>query len=299
MKYIFTLLLCMNIVFANAQYSNQNSLIRKALVLYQLNSQGYYERKTDVMLEQVSGVENNYAYEKKAQNLYVLTSNANIVITLNDGYAKIIKNNKGIVQLKGDALNAEIQKQTRLLDEKYAQLNNLRTKHLKDSIQKAREDSIKQAEKVAALALAYKNKVEDYRRTHTFRQVPTSQVSLKCDMCDKSFEKDSVFSLGIANDSVYFITRTDGDLGLSYIEAHKAKIPEKLATNDAFRFHYEVFKDSLTKDDVDYDGMAYYFDYKYYQDYRNELKRIAPYGYFDGWGWNSEYSVISFNFRYA
>lgn len=33
--------------------------------------------------------------------------------------------------------------------------------------------------------------------------------------------------------------------------------------------------------------------------YEKNIKRIAPYGYFDGWGWDDEYSMLTFNFRYV
>ncbi len=61
-----------------AQYTSYNSFIRKALISYQRNSKGFYERKAEEMLDVVTGVESNYAYDKKAQNLYVLTENRNL-----------------------------------------------------------------------------------------------------------------------------------------------------------------------------------------------------------------------------
>ena len=36
-----------------------------------------------------------------------------------------------------------------------------------------------------------------------------------------------------------------------------------------------------------------------YSDALNQLKKKAPYGFFNEWGWNNEYSSISFNFEYT
>ena len=33
--------------------------------------------------------------------------------------------------------------------------------------------------------------------------------------------------------------------------------------------------------------------------YVSKLKKEAPYGYFDSWDWNDEYSMVTFNFRYV
>lgn len=89
-NYLIWLVMCA-CLSVRAQYSSYNSFIRKALISYQRNSKGFYERKAEEMLDVVTGVESNYAYDKKAQNLYVLTENSNVVVTLNKDYAKIIK----------------------------------------------------------------------------------------------------------------------------------------------------------------------------------------------------------------
>lgn len=117
---IFLLLLLCGCISMQAQYTTYNSFIRKALVIYHRNSKGFYERQVDQMVDDVFDVEKNYAYDKKAQNLYMLTKKGNVVVTLNKDYAKFIKKNNMIPQLKGDELQAEIDKHTKLLPEKNA-----------------------------------------------------------------------------------------------------------------------------------------------------------------------------------
>ena len=62
-----------------------------------------------------------------------------------------------------------------------------------------------------------KKERSDYMETHNWRMVPTGNKSLYCDECEKSFSEDSLFTIGIKNDTIYYFTRTDGRLGYTYI----------------------------------------------------------------------------------
>lgn len=73
-KILLTFVLLLSSVVANGQYTSENSFMRKALVLYQKDASGFYKPSTDVMVNYVYGVTKNYAYDKKAHNLYVLTA---------------------------------------------------------------------------------------------------------------------------------------------------------------------------------------------------------------------------------
>ena len=166
-----------------AQFSSANSIIRKALVAYELGNDAYYRRVSDKMVDYVSGIEANYAYDKKAQNLYVLTKNSNTIITLTKDYAKIIKKNKTIPQLKDEELDAMVSKYTKQLDDKYAALNDARTKHIQDSIAKAKADSI-EAEHQKALKLAkLKKQREDYMSGENGGYPPTKNGDIRSLLC--------------------------------------------------------------------------------------------------------------------
>ena len=302
MKKVILLLfmICAVIVPSHAQYSSYNSFIRQALVSYHLGSDGYYKRDTNTMLDNVSNVLENYAYDKSAKNLYVLTPTGNVVITLNKDYAKIIKKNKAIPQFSGNELNAKIQEYTKKLDDKYTELNRQRTQHIQDSIAKAKEDSIQRVMAIARAKEAKRKADEDYRNTHSWRWAPVNSQSMNCTICDESISvSDSLFCMGIKNDSIYYVTSKDGDLDLRQIECHASKIPSSLATYQPFVHHYEIFKDSLTRDSLDYQDFTGYMNYSYGAEYLNKIRSIAPYGYFDGWGWDSEYSMVSFHFSYV
>lgn len=300
MRSVFVMLLTMVTSNIYAQYSATNSYFRRAIVMYVKGADGFYKRVTDRMLDNVDGVISTYVYDKKAKILYVLTENANCAVTLNKDYAKKIKKDVSIKQLKDDELTEEIEKSTKYLDDKYNYLNEERTRHIQDSIakEKARADSIRHIRALERAAAARKAAEDNYRKTHDFVWVPTGGTSLYCSLCENYFYEDSVLCLGIKNDSIYFSTTEYGDLGLAITKCHAAKIPEDLAKDNKFLYHYRVFKDSLTNDTIDYQGVVDLFNWVKTSEYLDKIKRIAPYGYFESWGWDNEYSTVSFNFRY-
>lgn len=114
--------------------------MRKEIVSYTKDGKGFYVKNTNKMTDVVVGVVENYAYDKKAQNLYVLTGNSNVVVTLTKEYAKIIKKNKDIPQLSGEELAKVIESHNEQLSEKFTALNRKREQQITDSINKARLD---------------------------------------------------------------------------------------------------------------------------------------------------------------
>lgn len=133
------MLVCLAI---HAQFSSVNSFMRKEIVSYTKNDKGFYVKTENKMTDVVNGVVENYAYDKKAQNLYVLTETSNVVVTLTKDYAKVIKKNKDIPQLSGEELAKVIEKHNEQLSEKFTALNREREQQITDSINKARQDSI-------------------------------------------------------------------------------------------------------------------------------------------------------------
>ena len=158
------------------------------------------------------------------------------------------------------------------------------------------EDTTKEQKDTIGAQL--KKERSDYMETHNWRMVPTGNKSLYCDECEKSFSEDSLFTIGIKNDTIYYFTRTDGRLGYTYITGHKSELSQSLKEYSPFRYHYEIFKDSLTDESEDYDLITSELSYHYLDEYVKRLKKRAPYGFFTDWGWDSEYSCISFHFNY-
>lgn len=295
-------IICMTLacLAIHAQFSSQNSFMRKEIVSYTKDSKGFYVKNTNKMTDIVVGVVENYAYDKKPQNLYVLTENSNVVVTLTKDYAKVIKKNKDIPQLSGEELTKAIEKHNEQLFEKFTVLNRQREQQIADSINKARQDSIDEVNRRNAIIAAKNRAREDYISSHKWYKVPLGGNSMNCVICDEYINSKDVFhTLGIRNDSIYYATIKEGMLGLKYIALHESKIPLTLNSNKDFLYHYEVFKDSLTDDSTDYAAIVHDLGYQYYVEYLAKLKKTAPFGYVEEWGWNNEYSMVTFNIRYA
>jgi hypothetical protein len=282
-----------------AQYDEYNSLAREAMVYYSRDAKGFYKRFTGVQLPKVWSVEKQYAFNKKENILYVLTPNANVAIVLDKYHSKVIKKNKSIPQLKSKELDAAIAMSTSLLDKKFQRLNDQRIQYIRDSTEKARADSIERVREYERQQEAKRQAEESYRRSHSYHFVPTGDATLSCTLCDNTFEKDSLWCLGIKNDSIYFLTREDGALGLTLVEAHAASMPYSLTSNDDFIYHTKVFADSLTNDTVDYPGLCNYMNYVNGTKYLSQLRRMAPYGFVKTWSWDDEYSMVTFNLGYT
>ena len=297
---MLTVLLSFVCLAIHAQFSSANSIMRKEIVSYSKNDKGIYVKTENKMTDVVNGVVENYAYDKKTQNLYVLTETTNVVVKLTKDYAKIINKNKQIPQLSGEKLANVIEEHNNQLFEKFAVLNLYREKQITDSINKARQDSIDEVNRRNAIVAAQKKAREDYVSSHKWDEVPLGDNSMNCEICDEYINsKDVFYTLGIRNDSIYYATVKEGKLGLSYIEPHESKIPSYLNSDKDFLYHYEAFKDSLTDDSTDYAELVRYAYYKYYVDYLARLKKAAPYGFVDEWGWDNEYSMVTFNIRYT
>ena len=145
MKRYLTYLACLLVTLSlKAQnYNSTNSLARVALVYYVQDGKGFFQKKENVNLQEVSEIVSSYGYNKKSHELYLETERANCIVTVNDDLHKILKKSKSIPQMKDDELAAKSAVVNKKLDEKFTLLNQAREKHINDSIQKAREDSIK------------------------------------------------------------------------------------------------------------------------------------------------------------
>lgn len=303
-------------VVANAQvYNNQNSYSRQAMVFYQLDRNGYYEKVTNKNLNVIDTVVAIYAYDKKSQDLYAYNDYGNYVIKVTNDVHKMLKKDKGIAGYKPQEISALRDDVNSRLEAHFSEFNRFRKIHIEDSIAKAREDSIAEAKAIAAAEALRKAKVErdqlilDYRNSHTWEWVPvkdftskyeySSKANLKCDLCDETLTKDYVHCIAIINDTMY--TREASHLGFDQVafKIHKIAIPESLKKNDVFNFHCEVFRDSLSRDSIYADGGAQYLNGMLFLNALGKIKERVPYGYIEDYTWDDEYGGVSLELTYT
>ena len=281
-------------------YNSSNSLARVALVYYSQDERGFFHKKENVNLQEVSQVVSSYGYNKKSHELYLETDRSNCIVTVNDDLHKILKKSKSIPQMKDDELSSKSKEVNTRLEEKFARLNQAREKFINDSTQKAREDSIKKAREDSVRFAKLAKQKDDYRKAHSWKWVPINKTHLSCSLCDKSvYSEDSLFCLGFRNDTLYHFSYEDLALDESYLKIHKMYVPATLKSNDKFRYHFEVYGDSLRsfkltalEDPEDFNSYSVY-------EALQKVRAKAPKGYFEDWGWNDEYGTITFNFKYT
>ena len=301
MKKLVILGLLLFCLMAKAQtYNSSNSITRVALVYYYMDENGFYQKKENVNLQEVFQVVSTYGYDKKSHELYVQTEKANCIVTVNDDLHKIMKKSKSIPQMKGDELMAKAAEVNNQLDAHFKHLNEVRQKHINDSIQKAKEDSIRKAREDSIKIATENKKAEEYRNTHKCFLIPTKKTTLKCVLCDQDITTgDTTYCYTIQRDTIYFPGAEQGHYGIEYEHVHAAAITTVLKLNNDYKYHLQIFKDSL---DNRLDGITVkdveIYNAEKYLDYLKELKKEAPNGLILDWGWGSEYSNISFNIKY-
>ena len=316
MRFVIGLtLICFALTGFAESFTQYNSASRTAIVVYIPDAQGFYHKQTNVYVNEVNNIDVPYAFDKKNKKLYVATGFGNYVVTLTDSRAKLVKKDKSIPKATEKDIDALVLSVNNSLEVKFAKYNLQREKEITDSIncvreqarlaaiEQARQDSIEQARKIA--------EIEQYKLSHDWHWIPiipnkdqyrySSSIDLECDLCDDKkhvYSKDSVFAFAIQNDTIYSPHIEQGYLDKSYLHIHRYCVPQNLKTSSAYQQHFKIFKDSLTNDTLyEHDFVAYY-NSKAFSDYIKEVQAEAPYGFFVDWGWDSEYSFISFHFRY-
>ena len=261
--FILTVLVLLSGSACKAQYNQYNSFMRKALVIYKCGP------------------------------------NSNCEVTLTKEYAKIFKKSKNIRLLKDEELETAIEEQNRILEQKFKRLNDQRTRHIEDSIAKAKRDSIERARQDSIARVREAEQLQTYRTTHDWRRVPVKGARLKCEICDETTTNmDSLYCLGINNDSIMYFEWKEGKLYNEYLEWHISSLPMELKTNPSFKYHFEAYRDSLTNTEVSSNTARRLCALSFYR-YLDNLRKDAPYGFFEDWGWSSEYSMVTFLFSYT
>ena len=297
---LFGLLLAFCLMVEAQTYNSSNSITRVALVYYFMDENGFYQKKENVNLQEVFQVVSTYGYDKKSHELYVQTERANCIVTVNDDLHKIMKKSKSIPQMKGDELMAKAAEVNNQLDAHFKHLNEVRQKHINDSIQKAKEDSIKKAREDSIRIATENKKADEYRNTHKWILYPTGKVSLYCVYCEKNVTtRDTSLVYKVKQDTIYWLEYKTGKLDIDYEHIHAAKISSQLQNNPSYQYHTKVFADSIESNFNDISvGVISKINDDYFFDYMKELKKEAPNGLFLDWGWNDEYSFITFHFDY-
>lgn len=280
----------------SAQYSSDNSFMLRALVKYDLEANGLYGKKENLMVTEVSNEAQPYAFDRKTSNLYVLTTNGNFEITLNKDYARIVKNNSRIPQLHGEELNQVIDRANAQLAQHFAQLNQQILDKRAANRRIAIADSLAKEREMEEARAAIERKRAEYRATHQWSKIPIGGHQLSCqeEDCDNTYQRDTVLCFAIKNDTILYINREELNLGIKIYQIHYTKIPQSLQQDEAFNYHLLVFKDSIDAHSLNISSiptLTKQLNAIEYASYIDELRKMAPYGFIVKWSWDNEVTV--------
>lgn len=315
-RLLLTLILTMiSYTTAMAQYTNENSLSRKAIIVYQKDKNGMYVPYENSLVTSVQDVKFIYAYNKKTHDFYVRTDNGNYVITPTKDYTKLIKKNKDVPHLDNEEIaslvsliNADLEKKFSTINDSIkAERKRIREKEIADSIRAVREqerkaeEERKERQRKLEEERDLENKKKIYAAEHDWTSVPTAYVTLHCSLCDKSIATDSIHCAAIKNDSIYYYTFATGYYDDIYPLFHVSEIPHRLKNNDDFKFHCSIYADSLYNNKFDWsENTIIKLNYHSIEKHKRDVRKEAPYGYVMDWGWDSDYGYISnFYFEYC
>ena len=204
------LVICVGVFAQVHNFNLYNSSHRKVLALYVPDKDGIYQKSDVQEVKEISEAGVYYAYDKKAKKLYVKTTTGNYEVSLDDYYAKDFKKNKAIPQLKEAEIVVLVDRVNHELSEHFSLVNTERRKKMEAARIKAYNDSVAKAKEEARLLAERMEKLkqerESYIKQHNWRSVPTGYHSLYCTLCENTFTQDSIWSVGVRIDSIYFAT---------------------------------------------------------------------------------------------
>ncbi len=307
MKKLFLLILLQLafVFYSNAQIQKTfdwtNTIAIIGLQEYDSKYGDFFVKKENTWVRwlPVEDVINYYAYDKKNKKLYVETKHGNYVITLKDNEASYYK--KNVPNLKIEKLDEAITEANKRLEERISvenaniqkRIDEQKAREREKQLQKEREDSIKKVRDLEAR--------EVYRKNHKYTDIPVKKGTLYCDFCKKSVEIDDTITCYAANDNkMVWFDMLQGELGLDYFHAHQGDISSTLKGYEPFKYHYEVFKDSLNAHyNAQLSEELDLLNTRYFLEHMVEIQKKAPHGYFESWSWDKDYSFITFSCTYV
>ncbi|MBR7054076.1 MAG: hypothetical protein IKI26_04845 [Prevotella sp.] len=299
-RFLFIVALLSATLGCLAQYNNSNSFMRRVIFGYEMHDDGFYYKISDVLVDELDHVEAAYAYDKKAQNLYVRTATCNCVVTLNKEYANVVKENKHIPQLKNGEIDMRIMAENKTLEDKFTRLNEQRQAHLNDSIAKARADSIERVRQDSLRKVREAQERAVYASTHDWQRMPLGGRSLSCMLCQQNLlVGDTVTCMAMRDSVFYYSEEQKGDLGLSFPAYHATKVGDELLSDKRFVLHTTAFKDSLEAVEGLSTDMVETMNSMAYMTYVENLCAAAPNGYVAAFEWQrSDSTKVAFKLKY-
>lgn len=147
------------------------------------------------------------------------------------------------------------------------------------------------------------NEIEKYKKTHSWYQIPLSigelGKCLECCICGQySYWYFPTFTY-VGNDSIFWEEQQDGYLGQVKTIYHCSALSKEMKENSTFKYHFNVFKDSLNYrrphiSESDYKTQNLSSELVYLA----KVAKLAPYGFVGKRSWRIEYRNLTLSMEY-
>ena len=265
---------------------------------YELNKDGLYQFKEydDNVVDPKEyyklsqGKERFFGYDKKYNRYYFYTNNIigyyspTQLVDTKDFKKRIIDNKVPLFTIEDVPHIKNIARS--ILDKVYKDKNDSINENRRIEKEKQREKEIKDS-------IEAKNrkaeKLNEYKKSHTWHDLTMDiPVSLYCSFCNENHIEREFYIISLSSDTIYYLQNrpTIAMLGKVFNQLHYGKITEQIKQNKTFKDYVEIWRDSLALHNelTNLDATKVNL-YRYIQ-YKTEIKKEAPYGFIESWGWD-------------
>lgn len=233
------------------------------------------------------GNERFYGYDKKYNRYYFYTNNIigyyspTQLVDTKEFKKRIIDNKvplftiEDIPQIKNIARS--------ILDKVYKDKNDSIKENRRIAKEKQREKEIKDSIE------ARNRKVEKLKKNHTWHDLTMDiPVSVYCGFCNEDHIEREFYIISLSSDTIYYLQNrpTIVMLGKVFNQLHYGKITEQIKQNKTFKDYVEIWRDSLALHNELTNSDATKVNLYRYIQYKTEIKKEAPYGFVESWGWD-------------
>lgn len=290
-------------------YDEHNSTTRRVLVHYVPDAQGFFQKSSLQSVDRVEGIVETYAYNKRLGAIYVLTEVGNYEVKLEGTQQRLMRRERTIPHLSGKELDNAIAARNiqlmALIDQRNTahkqareEAFQLRQQFIVDSL-RAAQDSLEQVRWTATQQARAEKRRAQYRENHPWNLLPIKDFRLFCldAGCNSESRTKVVSILGMSGDTLFYSSMEQLPLDFQYEKVHKAILPKSLQDDADYRYHWDIFGDSLrahhysSQQQVNTNTDAYLTALR-------QLKDYAPYGYISNWSWLSG-EHLAFHFTYT
>lgn len=249
-----------------------------SLFEWRLVDNGLYQKVENIKTKRHIKTMSVISLDKKANEMYVYDEFGCYRVTLTSNWTAYVKRQYNVEKLKPENLKDELLRIENLLESNYKTLNeNILAKKAKRE-----EDEKKEREKNANQQRIKREKdLADYRQLHqNWRKIPIRRLNQKCLICHQDYVGDVIRMSG---DTLFTIEFLQGYLGYLYTQTHAFHIDN--TDKYKLRDYLEAYHDSLSNGLFNMTD-AQIINQKEIQDYLATLKKKAPSGFIQRWGWH-------------